>query len=396
MPFPPFTRLSGPVYVSPTGIGRFFPTYHPDLGTLTIQVKMLWKWINHDATSRDWDVGSQNEFKRQFAQNVKTAWNQKWQFRCTKTGFDSYVAEPFFIVETGTDSNHHFKSEVRNCGGQSLLNAKTGDLLLHATDNDEYDNINPPNLLNPASLFGMSRGGVLHSEREKVAEILAPVSTVNLDRTTAGGWTVSRGSQAALTTFARNLVRVGNLMPKYPLTISASSGAAGKADAMVAAVLAFLRSKGADPARYPINTDATKTKAKLKLPFSGHKQTASVNILLADEVDVGVAGNWQYRYKVSSHEFGHCLGLPDEYTTYPPGGVAGNVHTEWKALCARASVAPNPYPVFNSSIMSCGWVTFPCHFVTVWDALVKLTNRHPYNIGAADWIIERGSQVDVL
>ncbi len=394
MPFPRFARISGPNYVSPTGFGSFYPTYFPDLGVLQIKVKVLWNWVDHSGAHPAWNGGSQAAFSTAFRTNVPRAWNGKWRFRCRAAGYAGAIAEPRFVIEDGTLADHHFQINVRNCPGQSALNATNGQLLLHATDNDEYDNINPPNLLNPAGLFSMSRGGVLHNEREKVAQLLAPVQNVTLART-GFGWVVDPASRGALDAFADGLKRVGSLAPKYPLTVHATSGSDGKAGQLVQAVMDYLATRGVTPAQYPIATATETTGAKWKRPFKGHKATASAWFELTDEATPAVAAGWRYRYKVANHEFGHCLGLPDEYTTYPPG-VIGNAHNLWAGLCGQAGVPANPYPGFNASIMSCGWTTSACHYVTVWQALGNLTRVAPYNIAPTDWVIERGSQPDVL
>lgn len=393
MPFPRFARLSGPDYVSPTGFGGFYPTYFPDLGIITIKVKVLWEWVDRDL-GNPWNDGTKAAFMREFKNNVPRAWDGKWRFRCTAQGFENCVAEPRFVIEDGTVGNHHFTIRVNNIRGQSALNALTGDLQLHQSDNDEYDNLNPPNRLNPGTLFGMSRGGVLTTERAKVEALLQPVQNVTLARTNFG-WVVDPGSRAALTTLAEGLKRVGPKSPKFPLTVHATSGVPGKSAQLIAAVMDFLATKGVTPAVYPIASAAATTGAKFKMPFSGHKATAMAWIELTDVTDLDTAANWHYRYKVANHEFGHCLGLPDEYTLYPDGPI-GNAHSSWAALCRQANVVPNPYPVFNTSIMSCGWITHPCHYVTIWDALGNLTRIPPYNINKNAWVIERGSQRDVL
>jgi hypothetical protein len=395
MPFPQFARLSGPDYVSPTGFGGFYPTYFPDLGILTVKVKVLWEWIDSDAAN-PWNDGSKAAFMRAFKSNVPRAWDGKWRFRCTAAGFNTCVAEPRFVIEDGTQGHHHLTVRVKNTRGQSaLIVSDDGPYLqLHVSDNDEYDNLNPPSRLNPATLYGMSRGSVMTSERDKVEALLQAVQNITLTRT-ADGWEVSQASRGALTALADGLKRVGAKSPKFPLTIHATSGAPGKSDQLVAAVTRFLAARGVTPAVYPIVTDSQTTRAKFRMPFKGHKDSAVASIELADISDIDTAANWHFRYKVANHEFGHCLGLPDEYTEYPEGRLK-NAHAEWVSLCGRARVTPNPYPVINTSIMSSGWITNACHYVTVWDALTDLTKVAPYNINKRDWVIERGSQRDVL
>jgi len=105
--------------------------------------------------------------------------------------------------------------------------------------------------------------------------------------------------------------------------------------------------------------------------------------------------------RVAVHEFGHCLGLPDEYITYPADWTIAGAHDSWRALCTTATdengaslLAKMPaFPVKHLSIMSMGTTSVACHYVTIWDALAKATATY---VSPADWRIVRGSELKSL
>ena len=110
---------------------------------------------------------------------------------------------------------------------------------------------------------------------------------------------------------------------------------------------------------------------------------------------------------VAVHEFGHMLGLQDEYMCmskgcsdklaelqfiqpheqgfyedyHVKGGSApsdrpGQGQVEFVIMCRAAGVQPPHFGMHTYSIMSSGSKFFPCHFVTVWAALEKITETH--------------------
>jgi hypothetical protein len=234
----------------------------------------------------------------------------------------------------------------------------------------------------------MSSGGVMAAERRKVEEILAGVGNITVTRAN-GPWAVADVSAGALNEFANQVKRLDPDSPRYPLIVEATSGLANKANEMVDTVITFLRRRQVD---YPITRSPIITSKKFKNIFTHTpKPTGTVTIRLSDD-SVATRSSWFYRYKVAVHEFGHCLGLPDEYQDHYPT-LGTTAHDAWRDLCRDAGVPARPVPKFDASIMSCGWQTYACHYVTVWDALCQLTRDH---VAATDWVIERGSQGDYL
>lgn len=97
-------------------------------------------------------------------------------------------------------------------------------------------------------------------------------------------------------------------------------------------------------------------------------------------------------YNVMAHEFGHMIGLPDEYenpTFSEKGTPAQNAKVIHKngtlKLAERARVAYAPFGEYTESIMSRGTVVHRHHFVTVWEALVAMTKGY---VAPDEWEIQ--------
>src|SRR5262245_21109451 len=96
-------------------------------------------------------------------------------------------------------------------------------------------------------------------------------------------------------------------------------------------------------------------------------------------------------YNVAAHEFGHMLGLPDEYEN-PTGGTNAKpedlakeqVKVRFLQMTGWAQSGAPDFPSHTMSMMSDGPVLMSWHFVTIWEALVRLTWDH---IRPEDWTI---------
>lgn len=114
------------------------------------------------------------------------------------------------------------------------------------------------------------------------------------------------------------------------------------------------------------------------------------------EFDVATrSSRWRNRQNTQAHEFGHMLGLGDEYVGTGAAQAAGKA-TSHHALTVTAfgqkyaDKTAKRVPD-SASIMNGGRDLRPLHYVTFWDGLAQLTQTaaapNP-KFGQADWKIQ--------
>jgi hypothetical protein len=142
-------------------------------------------------------------------------------------------------------------------------------------------------------------------------------------------------------------------------------------------------------------------------------RTDYVKISLDEDIDVALLQQSAlYTYPAAVvHEFGHMLGLKDEYACLSDRAASKmvkldfidasdknvymNMHMnsartettevaeqqrEFVKYCKEAGVVPTTFGQYTSSIMSAGSEFHPCHFVTIWAALVHLSRHDDWTI----------------
>ena len=397
MPWP--AGIVGTDYGTPNILfGGFRIETRPALGELKVKVRCNYDFTtNPNFGDAPWSPSEQANFKSSFRTLISTFWNGKWKLTCNAAGLVADLS-PEIVIEEAAATSAHVRIKVGKGNGKSNL-SPAGLLTLYQGDLLTIGQINAAARATGGSQINQVQRELMDSERTKVAGLGAFNTLKQFSLTRNGAtWTIGATEQAALRTLATTLGMIPADSPRFAVYIHAESGATGKASDLVNTVHTYLRSNGIGT--YPVITDPVKTRAKLKLPFSAHKATAAVSMWLDDDVDRTDA-SWDYPYCVAVHEFGHCLGLPDEYITYPADWTIAGAHDKWKALCTAATddsgasllLKMPPYPVKQLSIMSMGTTTTACHYVTIWDALVKATATQ---VSAADWHIERGSEMKSL
>jgi len=114
----------------------------------------------------------------------------------------------------------------------------------------------------------------------------------------------------------------------------------------------------------------------------GDAANRRVEIAADRTFEQGYTGN---RFLPAGHEFGHALGLPDEYHNYASGNLADKQRA-FERLARQAGVAPpDPWGRRTSSVMSVGMDVLPRHYLTLWEALGRMTEP---DIRRDQWRIE--------
>ena len=376
-------------YQPSTNLGKFDAVYDPKSGTLKIIVKIAFdfkdapdapSWALMDETKEKmrkltWSDEEKETYMSEFAGAAASKWGQKYTINCTKPYWEEFVANTQIVVAPwmGVHPDAHYQVKVEKYSEETEKVMKKdpsagprAEVLAPKTPDEQGSGI----------FYGDSterkpsnNAGVVSAEMSRLRDGLkgSGATTVSFD---ADSDTVK--NTGPITQFASVLNSAYPSAPAIPIEINGYLGdgdslgeelAKRRADAVAlvlanAGVLQPLRPKGFnDP--------------------QGRQVSIVVN---------NTPSNTNLR-RVSDHEFGHILGLPDEYAAQGDERESeGHKHAEekFKQLVSSAGVAEPAMGKDTSSIMSVGVDVLPAHYVTIKEALGKMTSKH---IGESEWQI---------
>lgn len=331
-------------------------------------------------------VFNKDEYLATWQERITELWDDKIRFR-SQNG--DLLTTKFRVQEVGAVENCHLplRIELGYAGNSGIKLPKEGMfggtrwyLELRTQDNLPYHQAAQANILSGA--LGGARAAMFLDEQTRVQRATpggAQSFDVTLDRQRNNTWLVAPASQPTLNAVCVAIAGTPAHLPQPPIKVKASSGIADKATNLANTVIQYMRLRGVNAPATVFETHVTAK--KFRLPGTAHKPTATVT------VEVLPAGEMYKRlqpgqaiadYVVSAHEFGHMLGIPDEYLSYDTyqNATIRNSQPLWDLLC-DAHVPPVAHRdwrnAFNESMMSVGTTIYKAHAVTIWDALEKKT-----------------------
>ena len=421
-----------------TGLGQFDVEYlhNGGPGQLIVTVKPYFEYcqevVGGVATPGGWSDAEKQDFEAKFVAQTTAAWSGKYQFQCTKPGFDHLAASVVVRVTPVADVNQsHFHHRV-----QKTKQMITG---IGREQNDGADR----NIGNFAEQDAPERphdsantcAGIADHDRGRL-EMLLAAHKVNPVRFKSDGSTeLDDASKQRIDAFVAAAVRTerpGSVpIPMQAIGKRNKREGSKKAQGRAAALKAYIESKAfknnqncetilyddqvADQeAVYKSKRSARAKEAEketLDAMKSGQRHREAI---LAVKPDFKWAGD---PYSILAHEFGHMLGNPDEYFTYGSAKArdakvnqlmsTGKVEDAQKALDIQArnpsgkeshaspqeamsdmalqqGVEIPEYGPTTSSIMSAGADVLPAHYLPLLEALSKITDAA---ITFQDWKI---------
>ncbi|WP_370948022.1 hypothetical protein AB5J62_10600 [Amycolatopsis sp. cg5] len=382
-------------FVSSLGRGRFDCRYDQNAGVLDVVVKL-------DLGAGDVPLAEQQALAAKLKNRVPAYWNGKWTFRCTRPGWtDLPPVTTRFAVEIVPAGQSHFTLALsrpkedpakvqkgrpiylRECRGfLSLKQVITGnpqakdqlDLLDFHLDDFAH--------VLAAQIITTHERRRLQTAQESMWNVFhLPLSVRRDNQDTTISVPVSAlflGFDGEITSFLADKLTdfskiVARRMPgtrAVPIVISPPGNkiVANREnwDAQARRVVEFLQ-------KLP---DGNAIVLGAPIP-----EAVALTIRIDEELEQGDLNDLQYN--VAVHEFGHMLGLPDEYedpldspNARPDDRAKATVKAEYIKLCQLAGLAAPNFPSHTSSMMSDGMSVLPFHAVSVWDALCKMTQ--PY------------------
>jgi outer membrane protein OmpA-like peptidoglycan-associated protein len=377
------------------GYGKFDAYYWPRLSLMAAIVKMKFNYIQADTTpplatllamwaaGQDisrffWTDAQKQQFADDYVRRVADRWSFAHTFRSTKPCWP-FIASPYVAPRVVDDvANAHFNVTVHKSAGPAIDYSSgfraenpgtagwrgTGDL--YSSDVQEAPSFNSVQ--------------VARSERQRLerAVATATASPVLFAQNSA---VIQPPFGARLRTLAEAMKARNPSDPAIPIVFRGFASAEGGlalnerlSEERAEAVADELRRAGVPQplvisARGPVGAPNESANRKVEIaPSTTFETTYAAN-----------------RYSVAEHEFGHTLGLPDEYVNRTTGAL-GAKQTAFTNLARAAGVAPpDRWGDQTASQMSAGVDVLPRHYLTVWEALGQMTSP---DITRNDWSID--------
>jgi len=364
------------------GYGVFDASYLPISSIMTVVSKMKFNFLEarntpdiftlatmlangQDISIFFWSEAEKRQYKRDYVDRVARRWSFQHSFRSNKPCWP-FVAMPYItprIVDNDSDA-HYMVNAYRDSGRSNFSARNPGTAGWQGSGNvDYYDVQEDPDRQSRA---------VARSERERLERAISTAS--------ASPITFARGSSNPDVASMVRLKTLAELMklknpsdPSIPVILHGYASKEGKikSNARLAhkrafAVAAILRAQGV-PQPLVVTShggvgtpfDASNRKVELR-PSRTFETTYSSN-----------------RFGPAEHEFGHAIGLPDEYANHPAGTNLGDKQQAFIDLARRAGVSPpDQWGDMTSSMMSAGIDVLPRHYLTIWEALGEMTSPH--------------------
>ena len=380
-------------HIPSAGLGKFDIGYTPSSSALAVTVKlhfsftddasapsgwdlMLALFRGDDLSKVMWDEAQRKDYMTQFASRVHDRWSGAHVIRSVKPCWPFNAIPDVNVVVTDDIAAAHFAVKVHKSTGPGIdyqsgvHNEHLADPTKQPTaDFWQSDNQEAPDF---------NSTSVATTERKRIE---AAITAANAGRVffKINKADLTPDGTAALRQLATALNGANPSAPLIPLIVEGFASAEGPADfnqdlsdQRAQRVADELAGTGI---RQPVRATG---KGPIGAPKDPNNRAATVAADTAFETTY--AAN---RYSVSEHEFGHMLGNPDEYANATTGRL-GTVQTKYIGLVTSAGMAAPVFGEDTSSQMSAGVDVLPRHYVTLWEALAKMTAP---DLGQPDWRI---------
>lgn len=375
-----------------TTFGMFDTDYWPLTGLMLVTVKMKFNFVaadnapgfwerarrtlrGEDLSRFYWSDTEKEDFKRELIGRVSARWSARHAMVSTKPCWNFRAIALVTPVEVADDADAHYVTTVHKLSspGASRTSTTSDPDVAHPerpakADLDSGDVVEDPDRRSTA---------VATSERQRIETALtaAAATPVQFEQNSDA---ITAAAEGPLSAFAEALKQKNPSDPLIPINVDGFASMEGDhthnvglSERRAIAVRAFLAGKGVPQ---PIG-------------ISGNGPVGAANDAANRKADITVDHTFETtyasnRFSAGEHEFGHMLGLPDEYQNNTTG-VLGTQQTLYSALVTSAGArGPAAWGSSTSSQMASGVDVLPRHYVTLWEALGRMTAP---DIAQAEW-----------
>ncbi|HEY9600589.1 MAG TPA: OmpA family protein [Allocoleopsis sp.] len=356
-----------------SNFGKFDVNYQPAANRLDIDMKVKFAFPDDlavpgeskaDAAARD---VRQEQYRKLFINQVTTAWSGRYTFKNVRepqSVWGKLNPTTVKLNVTEVKNNQHFLINVnaKTMGTANVTGA--GVTTLYKGDDTPTKRFNP---------------GTEQNELRRVKKILP---RIRFDNNSAA---IDAKYQPGLQFLADYLKRINN--PQFKIDIVGHASATG--DAAKNQLLSDQRAKAVEAALTGAGLIAPHQLSSKGVGQKG--AAASSSWRKVDMTPSVLVKGWQNIQDVTVHEFGHMIGLDDEYDS-GRGAITDHYALTKKAFgekyaneVAKVNVGG---ATDQASVMEGGNDVRLYHYVTFWDALVQATLKAPVpnpKFGYDDW-----------
>jgi len=373
------------------GTGKFDARYFPRLGLMPVTVKIHFDFVQADDTPEGkdlldrigsglgiaqffWTDAEKADFQTQFVARCTAKWSAQHTLRSTRPCW-SFIAVPLVSpVPVADKADAHYAITVHKSSGPGIdyksglgreqlsdpTAQPTGDLW-QSDVQEEGD---------------AASGDVARDERRRLERALRAAHARHI-RFRRNDDQLDPDDLARLAAFAAALHKANPSAPLIPIDVAGFASAEG--DAAYNQGLSDRRAS---------NVAAALTGAGVRQPVrsTGHGEVGAPEDASKRRVDISVDHTFETsytgnRYAVGEHELGHMLGNLDEYRNQTTGAT-GRRQRRYAALVRSAGLEQPAWGDSTSAIMSIGVDVMPRHYVSLWEALGRMTDP---DITQAQW-----------
>lgn len=306
-----------------TTIGKFDVVYRPSTGILEVISKVHFKFndvtpeyyaVMADKKEKSWTSAGKKKWKENWIDSVMTKWGDIPAFKCDKPGYADVVAKPQVRIEIvdkpekahyalSVDKAFRKKEGGMRAGGTSGVTREFGGGF---QEQDAYDKINNPKVKQHLA-EAENKGNIIpafNRDRERMTQVLSGVAPVafRVDTDQYATGTAAANARKAAEAIT-GLGEYSALSDLHPIVVNIGVGD-DEAVTLLNDRLDVLKATLGDVGvKNPVTAKRAEGAAAGSVTFTAGEDT--------EEIKKQYLARWD-RY-TAAHEFGHMMGLLDEY-----------------------------------------------------------------------------------